>query len=511
VTASAIRDFEVVARIGDDLRAAGFDSDGVLTALGPSAHRAMARGEFVPALRATRDDTPLATAIRLFLLGRTVSQKSAAALLPGATVDLAVASGALERDGDDCRAAVDIRPHADDDNEYLVVADLDSDVRPGPLRPDHVLGIGSASLTLARATIRERVGSVLDVGIGCGIQSLHAGTHADTVTGTDVNPRALALAAATARINGLHWELLPGSLFEPVAGRRFDLIVSNPPFVISAGEQRFSYRDSGVAGDGLVRELVATLPAHLNPGGTAQLLANWLVLDGTDWRDRVGGWVAATGLDAWVVQRELAEPDEYVALWLKDAGEDTSKVTGKDAGMDTADSAARLADEWLEYFRRERVRGIGMGLITLRRQPAGPAEITLDEFTEVGDDITGDEAAAFLARRRWLAARSDVDLLGSVLSLSDSVILDERSLPAEDGWRPVYRVLRRPAGPGAVLQLDEWTQGLLAGCRGQLPLAVLLDLFATAHGFDLAALTAVVLPSIRHAVLRGLLHPVNAA
>ena len=52
------------------------------------------------------------------------------------------------------------------------------------------------------------------------------------------------------------------------------------------------------------------------------------------------------------------------------------------------------------------------------------------------------------------------------------------------------------------------TQGLLAGCRGQLPLDVLVDLFAAAHGFDRDALAAAVLPAVRHAVTRGLLHPV---
>ena len=46
---------------------------------------------------------------------------------------------------------------------------------------------------------------------------------------------ALALAAATARLNGMSWDLRPGSLFEPVAGERFDLIVSNPPFVVGSG------------------------------------------------------------------------------------------------------------------------------------------------------------------------------------------------------------------------------------------------------------------------------------
>ena len=286
-----------------------------------------------------------------------------------------------------------------------------------------------------------------------------------------------------------------GSLFQPVGDRRFDLIVSNPPFVVSAGEQRFSYRDSGIAGDGLVRTLVAQIPQHLNPGGTAQLLANWVVHDGTDWRDRVGSWVAATGLDAWVVQRELADPVEYVALWLKDAGEDGD--------------SDQAANDWLDYFQRERISGIGMGLITLRRNDSLQPDSTLDEITAAGEEITGPEAAAFLARRAWLRATSDPELLDQRLSLVSSALLEQRSLPGHEGWATVYRVLRRAGGPGAYLQLDEWLQGLLAGCRGEVPLRLLIQIFAAAHRFDEQALTAAMLPSIRQAITRGLLHPVD--
>ena len=57
----------------------------------------------------------------------------------------------------------------------------------------------------------------------------------------------------------------------------------------------------------------------------------------------------------------MADPAEYVGLWLTDAGED-----GKSTGSDRS-AAARLAENWLDYLAAERVQGIGMGLITLRR------------------------------------------------------------------------------------------------------------------------------------------------
>ena len=492
-------DLDVASRLGDDLRAAGYDTAGVLALLGESAHRALARGEKVPARRATADGSPLSTLIRVFLLGDDVDRAAVDRVLTGTGVPAAVAEGVLESDGGAVRAAMDLRPYGDDDHEYLVLSDLDSDVRPGPVRPDHVLGIGAASLSLVRATVRERVGSVLDLGTGCGVQALHCFHHSDRVTATDTSARALRLAAATARMNGQTWDLRQGSLFDPVADERFDLVVSNPPFVVSAGERRFSYRDSGVAGDGLVRSLIDRMPGHLNPGGTAQLLANWMVHDDGDWRTRVGSWVVATGLDAWVVQRELADPAEYVALWLADAGESADRRT--------ADATAAA---WLDWFERERVTGIGMGLITMRRPVASGVvpDVVLDEIGGVGEEITGDEAASFLARRDWLRATDDEALLATRLALSSASLLEQRSLPGQDGWTTVYRVLRRVGGPAATLQLDEWTQGLLAGCRGQVPLGMLVELFATAHGFDATELARAVVPAVRHGVTRGLLHPV---
>jgi methylase of polypeptide subunit release factors len=493
----------VVDRLGEDLRAAGYDADGVPELLGSSAHRALGRGELAPALRATQDRSPLATLTRLFLLGATEDEREVAAALPRTGIADALGQGVLERDGGSFRAALDIRPHSADAEEFLLVSDLDSDTRPGPVRRDHVLGVGAASITLARAVIRQPVGRALDVGTGCGIQALHLAGHAGAVVATDVNPRALALAAATARLNDQEWDLRAGSMFEPVDAEDFDLIVCNPPFVISDGEMRYSYRDSGLAGDGMCQALVENIAAHLRPGGTAQLLANWIVREDTDWRERVGSWVAASGLDAWVVQREMADPAEYVGLWLTDAGED-----GKSAGSDRS-QAARLAGNWLDYLAAERVQGIGMGLITLRCSGSQNPSVTLDEITGQGEDVTGDEADGFLRRRAWVEHTSDAALLGSRLALSPQVLLEQRSLAGHEGWTTVLRMARRQGGPGATLQLDEWGQALLGGCTGAVPLQLLIDLLAAAHGLSTGALAAAVLPSVRVAVTRGLLEPVT--
>ena len=492
----------VVDALATDLRAAAYTTDGVAELLGADAG-AFSRGLSWSALRATErapdHQHQLAVLVRLLLLGTEESRDRVAGALPTAGVDALVADGVLEttaRGG--VRAALDIRPHSDGATDFLVVSDLDAGQRLGPVHADHVLGIGGASVSLAHAVIREPVGRALDLGTGCGIQALHLDSHCDAIVATDTNARALALAAATARLNAMTWDLRRGSLFEPVAGERFNLIVSNPPFVVGTGSLDYQYRDSGMAGDALCRTMIEQVADHLEPGGTAQIMANWMVVDGQDWRDRVAGWLAGTGLHAWVVQREFADPVSYVSLWTSDAGE-------------LPEDAARRGGQWLDWFDEHRIAGVGMGMITVRAPRHGerraPDQV-LEEITGAGEALTGPEVAAFFARREYLHDTTDEQLLAARLSTAP-VFLEEQSLPGPDGWQVVGAAVRRPGGPGAVLGVDEVSRALLAGCRGEVPLGMLIELLAATYGVDDAALADAALPVVREAIGRGILYQAN--
>lgn len=482
----------VLDALGADLRAAGFTVDGVAELLGDQAHAALGRGVWWPAARAAAGPDPLSTLVRLFLLGEQVPRERLHEVFTRVPLDALVVGGVLDLADGAARAVLDIRPHSDGARDFLVVSDQDAALRGGPLHRDHVLGIGGAAMSLARAVIRNPVRSALDLGTGCGIQALHLDKHCTQVVGTDTNERALRLAAATARLNGMSWDLRAGSLFEPVAGERFDLIVSNPPFVIGPGDRDYIYRDSGVAADGLCRSLIEQVGEYLNPGGTAQIMANWIVREG-DWRDQVRDWLAGTGLHAWVVQRELADPVSYVSLWLADAGESRT-------------ATARRGAAWLDWFAEQGITGIGMGLISLRSPLAGeqPEQI-FEEITAADEIVTGTEVEAFFARRAYLRATSDDELLAARLSTAP-VFLEQQSLPGPDGWQQVGAAVRRPGGPGAVIGVDEVLTALLAGCRGEVPLGTLIGLLATHHGVDAGALAEAALPEVRDAIARGILY-----
>ena len=188
----------------------------------------------------------LGVLIRLFLLADDCPAGDVAAALAPLTIAQCVDAGLLEGENFDSenplvRAAVDLRPIDVGDGDRWVISDLDGGIRPKKATADHVLGVGHASLSLLQATPTARVGSVLDLGTGCGIQALHANTYADSVTATDINQRAVDLTAATMALNGLDVELLQGSWFEPVEGRTFDQVVANPPFVVGEARVHHTY------------------------------------------------------------------------------------------------------------------------------------------------------------------------------------------------------------------------------------------------------------------------------
>jgi methylase of polypeptide subunit release factors len=429
------------ARLRPVLLDAGFTADGLLASLGPSAYAALGRGEPVPARRALDargSDDAHALLVRLFVLGEDVDRELAADRLP---LDDLVATGLVDG-ASTVTAVVDVRPYGEPDTDWFVVSDHGPDSAGrdvGEVSVDHVLGVGGASLTLARITPRDPVDRALDLGTGCGVQALHLGRHARSVVATDRNRRALRLAAASAALSGQEWDLREGSLFEPVGGEAFDLVVSNPPFVISPGH-RYTYRDAGLPADDLGRLLVQQAPAHLADGGTAVVLANWLHVRGQDWRERVSDWVASTGCDAWVAQREVQDPAEYVGLWLRDAG----------SAADPADVERRY-DEWLDAFEDMDAEGVGFGWVVLHRGGSYGAGGPRVEDVASAPRLPGGHDVAQLVRAR--AAWAEIDafaLLGSQPRRADRLLLSETDvadglgrlaavpprLGMLDGWRP---------------------------------------------------------------------------
>ncbi|WP_228373127.1 DUF7059 domain-containing protein [Demequina maris] len=492
----------------DALRAdlSSWTVDAVEAVVGERAMRALSREQVLPARREARASfTPEATLTRLFLLGDAVSAREVDAALPSVGAEGAARLGLVELSGGEARALVDLRPYAalgpDGESAWWVASDQGEAVTGARLRDDHVLGIGGASLTLAGMTMRAPVGRVLDLGTGCGIQALHASLHARTVVATDISRRALRFAEFNRALNAAgDWDLREGSMLEPVAGQEFDLVVSNPPFVITPeGAPSFEYRASGMPGDGIVSSLVSSVGSVLAPGGVAQMLGNWEI-HGESWSEGLEAWLDASAsagrpLDAWVIERDELDAAEYAETWLRDAG-----VT-PERGRAEFEAAyeAYLAD-----FDTRGVRAVGFGMVLLRRPVSGtPTLHRLEQHEGPLQEPFGGYLFRALAAHDRVTALSDDALLDTAWTAAADVTRESYGpvLQAD----PSYILLRQGAGLGRSVSMDTALAGFVGACDGELTAGQIAHALAALLDVDAGRMVAGLVPAVRELVADGFL------
>lgn len=487
---------EDLSALAEDLE--HFTADRVAALLGPGAVAALDREDPVPARLVSRGDEPLEILTRLFLLGARVTRAQLRRALPRTHAD--VGRWGLVREEDDAVVAgVDLRPTTIGDRDVWLTSDL---ANGAVLPADHVLGLGGASVTLTDITVRTPAARALDLGTGSGIQTLGLIGHADHVIATDISARALQFARFNIALNAAAPEPDPlgtvefreGSFLEPVDGD-FDLIVSNPPFVISprgSSLETYTYRDGGLVADSAVRHLIDQIPQYLRPGGVAQLLANWEVPTGEEWHERVGSWVRATGLDAWVIRRELLEPAHYVHTWLHDGG----------LTLDRDPAAYEQAyAEWLDDLETRDVHHVAFGYVILRR-PATPRQpwVRLEEITGTIHPPLGETIARTLAAVDILA--SGEDMLSEHLVVADDVTEERYFRPGASD--PNVILLRQGGGFGRTVQVDTLSAAAVGACDGELSLQQICAALATLVGGDVDDVAADVVPSVRGLFIDGL-------
>jgi SAM-dependent methyltransferase len=462
-------------RVRDALSAAGWCVEALDDLLGTTARTHLDRDELAPVLRRTRDGSPLSTLARLFVAG--VPVDAAAARAAG------VPTSWLRPDG-----TAAIRLQAVEHSGVEVTVPHDAGRAATGMHTDQVLGVGAASLTLAAATPRRTVRTTLDLGTGCGVQALLAEDHSTDVVATDRNPRAVGFTRLAAALAGIDLDVRQGDLLAPVATDAFDLVVSNPPFVVSP-TARYTYRDAGLDGDEVCRRLVQDLPAVLAPNGLAVLLVNWLHVAGEDGTERVRSWFDGTGCDGWVVQREIAAPEDYVTAWLRD--------TDEGARFD------ELYDEWVDWFEARQVEAVAFGVLALRRRTAGAPSVVVDDVPQQVAPTWGDEVLDHFARRDALAT----DLLDVSWRLRDDVRLHQVATRDDDGWLVESQRLQQSTGLRWAGGTDEHGAALLAACDGTMPLRTLFSLLATGAGISESEAVDGGLPVVRRLVEQGFLVP----
>lgn len=365
----------------------------------------------VPVLVRRLDGSPLAAVVRLCLLQLPVSREELAGALGPEALGALAKLGLVVADGPAIVPRARIVP-----SRGLLLA-FDGFARGADDPPGYVAPFTPTASWLAALTPRRRVGRALDVGTGNGVHALLAAAHASSVVATDVNPRALAFTQINAALNGLsNVETRLGSLFEPAAGERFDLVTCNAPYVVSP-ESRWQYRDGGLPADEFSRQVVQQAAAALADGGFASTLVSWLAPneDGAD--DALESWLAGCGCDAWVLSLEGSEPLEHAAGW------------NEHLSSDPAAFGAAL-DDWSSYFARLGVGWISEGAVLLHRRDGATNALRIDnadsdDLEDAGPQI--ERVFASLARLESMSERAEV--LDAVVVLAASARV-ERSRPA---------------------------------------------------------------------------------
>ncbi|HWN20588.1 MAG TPA: methyltransferase [Gaiellaceae bacterium] len=445
------------------LAAAGYTGPAIQARLGTDRDVLSRPADFAPHLRRLEgDESALASLIRIFVLLASESVEAADRVFAPLGADGLERLGLVSRQDERLVAAVRLIPH----DEFAVASDL-SESEAGA---EHVPGVQRPSNTLANLTIRRPVARALDMGTGNGIQALLAARHAEHVVATDVNERALAFARFNLALNSAeNVELRLGSFLEPVAGERFDLVVANPPYVISP-ESSFVFRDSGLGRDRVSEELVRALPALLEEGGLATVMVSW-VQEGDDLTARPGAWLDGSGCDAWILHTGTDDALSAAAGWNRAAP--------------TPEERAEKIDRWLEYYRSEGIEAISYGAIVLRKRSDAANWLRSTELPRGRFAQAGPALERMLAAQDFLeTVATDELLLDHRFRIADDVTLEQRLAQERGLWALRQAELRLEGGLGFTAGLDPSAARVVSGLDPSRTLRAALEEAADALEVD---------------------------
>jgi hypothetical protein len=479
-------------RAREVLVAAGYSDEGLRQTLGRSDLLELPALHVPPSLRRTRAEAPLNTLIRLFFLGVPVELEAARRAVHPMRLEGWARAGLLDvRDGQ-AVPRIKLMLYRD----LLLAGDVPAQMRTGAA-PDFVLGVGKASALTAHTMITRPARLTLDLGTGCGLVALLASAHSGQVHATDKNPRAIAFARFNADLNGIrNVECSAGDLFEPVAGHRFDLVISNPPYVI-APTVRYLFSDSGVRGDEFCRRLVRLAPSFLEEGGFCQLTGNWGHGHGQSWQEPLGEWFEGTGCDVLVWAAETQDASSYATSWIQQTEPDyLSRLPA-------------LYDTWMSYYDREGIEAVTYGLIAMRRSSGRANWIRLVKVRPGASAPSGDHVLRRFQLQDFLASRpGDEPLLDERFRLASDVRLEQHYASKAGGLSAVLSRLHLAGDPACqTIEVDTTVATLVMYARGERPLREVFDEMAAAMRVDLHDLVPGGLIVVRQLVQDGYLLP----
>jgi SAM-dependent methyltransferase len=429
------------------LRGAGYEAHRIQERLATGDHLLARSPELPSYLRRLGDADELAVLLRLFLLGVPVTRARFDELVGTQLRERLAGAGLLVEYADAVHGAARLVPH----DELLIASDH---AGPAEGHADHVPGVHRPSVALAHLTVRGEGERALDVGTGNGIQAILLAAHAERVVATDVNARALAYAAFNAALNGArNVETRHGSFFEPVEGEQFDLVIANPPYVVSP-ESTYLFRDGGMRGDAVSEHVVRATPAVLAPGAFACVLIAW-ALDPDDPAERPRSWLEGSGCDAFLLHTSTDDPIETATVWNRDL-------------LDRPDAYAEALDRWLEYYRDLGIEHLGYACLVLRkRADGGDGWLETQQLPRAALRPAGRHVGKlFETQDRLVELESDSALLDRRMRVVDDAVVTQDTRFAGGGWQAESLTLRLESGLPFSAELDPPTARMIRELDG---------------------------------------------
>ena len=409
-----VDDPALAAKIGAGLLALGFSGDAMRAAI-PETALAETSMKMDHAMVADRlaMETPLAFLLRAFLLRVATPEEVMRRLVGEEFFALCDTAGLWVRvEGGVVGAVVFLE-------DGLFLLSDNTSVRRKEIEMYWVMSIGTSTMVVANSIASRPFSRVLDLCCGSGIQSFYVARRAERVVAIDRNPRALNYGRFGAGMNGhANIEFRESDCYAAVEGEQFDLIVCNPPYVMTPDRQAY-YRDGGMGGDRFSERILREAPGYLNDGGFGHFTCDVGTIAGKAGEARLREWLTGNGCDAVVLGGMKVQAAAYAQSWLK---------------ADDGPHVKTELDRWVAYFAELGVEEIQNFLVVLRRRTAGePNWYLQDALPPTRKGHFGHQIARMFACQDVLRM-SEEELWGAKLRLAPDMRMQQMVRPEGGRW-----------------------------------------------------------------------------
>jgi hypothetical protein len=262
---------------------------------------------------------------------------------------------------------------------------------------------------------------------------------------------------------------------------------------VTSPESAYLFRDSGLEGDTVSRQVVEWMPEFLDEGAFGQMLVSWAVAPGDDWSAAPRSWVEGRGCDAWLLHDSTVAPLTHAAAWLR-----------HEVGSD-AEAYGTALDRWLAYYERLGIEQIAVGAVILRRREGAnwvlATELPSDRLRSASDHIL----RVFAAQDFLLGLRDEQALLAERLVRVEHSSLEQHAVYDGGLWAVAATTLVLQDGLGFSAGLDATTGGMLAALDGRRTLGDVAGDLARLQGVSPEEIEGALIPIAQQMLAAGFL------